>query len=223
MSPVIDCHHNQHPFHQELLLGSVNLLVHQPHLGKILKSYVKKILRKFVKKVENLFLILCIRTGFHFQFFFQESGQPVPQPPLARRKDLCKLLGLINEPEAVKDPKCQVAQKVALLHTSKTPVVGGDGQKSTPVAEVEPTKRKNLAKFFGVENVDDQSNCNQGQNGNNENPSIARSISSAGEGSVTSKSTRGRTKKSIPNYLGQLVKSWRDGNGSSTGDHDISL
>jgi hypothetical protein len=49
----------------------------------------------------------------------------------------------------------------------------------------------------------------------------SRSISSVGEGSLSSKSKlgRGRNKRLLPNYFGHLVKTWRDvGGGVSLGD-----
>ena len=42
------------------------------------------------------------------------SSQPV------RRKDLCKLLGLNNDTDLKSLPEAKIAQKVALMHTSKT-------------------------------------------------------------------------------------------------------
>ena len=46
-------------------------------------------------------------------------------------------------------------------------------------------------------------------------------MSSVGDGSMSSKGHRGRNKRLLPSYWGHLVRSWRDGAGSSTnGDQD---
>ena len=48
-----------------------------------------------------------------------------------------------------------------------------------------------------------------------------RSMSSVGDGSLSSKGNRGRSKRLLPSYWGHLVRSWRDGAGSSSnGDQD---
>lgn len=89
------------------------------------------------------------------------SSQPV------RRKDLCKLLGLNNDTDLKSLPEAKIAQKVALMHTSKTSSTttaassSGATALATSVevepprdASAEPGKRKNLAKFFGVDDLD---------------------------------------------------------------------
>jgi hypothetical protein len=72
--------------------------------------------------------------------------------PPVRRKDLCKLLGLNNEAEVESAPEGRIAQKVALLHTT-CPVTSEVAER--PEASKEPltdhVRRKNLAKFLGVE------------------------------------------------------------------------
>lgn len=85
---------------------------------------------------------------------------PPPQQQPVRRKDLCKLLGLNNDSDINGVPEGKVAQKVALLHTAKGVVVPKDDRITNdriPASTnegAEPVKRKNLAKFLGVELVD---------------------------------------------------------------------
>ncbi len=88
----------------------------------------------------------------------QQQQQQQQQP--VRRKDLCKLLGLNNDADINGVPEGRVAQKVALLHTAKAVVVPKDDRITSdriPASTnevAEPVKRKNLAKFLGVESVD---------------------------------------------------------------------
>ena len=84
----------------------------------------------------------------------------IPQQPV-RRKDLCKLLGLNNDSDINGVPEGRVAQKVALLHTAKAGVVvpkddriTSDRIPASTTEVAEPVKRKNLAKFLGVDSVE---------------------------------------------------------------------
>ena len=79
------------------------------------------------------------------------NGQPISAQQPVRRKDLCKLLGLNNDSDTNCDTESRVAQKVAMLHTVK--LVEKDESKVSGET-TEPVKRKNLAKFLGVESVE---------------------------------------------------------------------
>jgi len=91
------------------------------------------------------------------------GSQPV------RRKDLCKLLGLNNDTDLKSLPEAKIAQKVALMHTSKvaTATVTSAAAALATAEEVEPPRdastepgrRKNLAKFFGVDDLEQTGNA----------------------------------------------------------------
>jgi hypothetical protein len=105
-----------------------------------------------------------------------QQHQPV------RRKDLCKLLGLNNDSDIKGVPEGKIAQKVALLHTTK--VVNAtnneDQTSNEPSKELEPNKRKNLAKFLGVEALD-----NSAEVGNNPDRESSKERKNFGKDSLT--------------------------------------
>ena len=100
----------------------------------------------------------------------QADRRPATRTQPVRRKDLCKLLGLNDDTEVKDLPDRKLAQKVALLHTTAATTTTTTAAAATPSAAAaalkeednatvkdlpnEAGKRKNLAKFLGVDNLE---------------------------------------------------------------------
>lgn len=127
-------------------------------------------------------------------------------PVIPRRKDLCRLLGL-NEKDVdlMIVPEVRVAaQKVALTHST-------DANKSQQ--PVEKAKKKNLAKFLGVE-PEDQVHTNKAPCSEEDTIAFVDDTSVLDGSSVTSGSESSKRPKSLLLNWGHMVKTsmkgWRE-------------
>ena len=142
---------------------------------------------------------------------------------LPRRKDLCKLLGL-NEQDVdlMIVPEVKVAQKVALSHSA-----------DLQTSKKETAKKKDLAKFLGVDEIDNNEGPSPHSRSQSANSAAAAAASAAGvetksvtsSNSVKSKDTQQRPKSLLINW-GQMVKSsvkgWKFDEGQN-GDMEMDV